>query len=225
MASVSSRHYTFPQRLAVALVPRIVAPLLRLLARTLRFENRIEPGAQTAFEAPRPCIFVFWHRATLVSAAHFRDQDIAILISRSFDGELIARTVERLGFVAPRGSSSRGGVVGLSGLRQSFEADGRLCAITVDGPRGPLYVAKPGAVQLAQLVHAPIHPFFVLPQRAWVLKKSWDHFLIPKPFSRVVVTYPTPIPYSADAAAMQSALQCALDRSVTAAEAHWSRQP
>jgi len=220
----SRRHLSFIQRLTVALVPRIVAPLLRMLLLTLRFEELIEPGAVSAFDAARPCIYVFWHRATLVAAAHYSDQDIAILISRSFDGELIARTVERLGFTTVRGSSTRGGVAGLSALRQAFDA-GHLCAITVDGPRGPYYVAKPGAVQLAQLVRAPIHPFFLLPQRAWVLKKSWDQFLIPKPFSRVAVTYPTPIPFSENADEMQSSLQSALDRSVALAEQHWSKQP
>jgi lysophospholipid acyltransferase (LPLAT)-like uncharacterized protein len=194
-----------------------------MVVHTLRFEYILEPGAQTAFDYPRPSIFIFWHRAILGAAAHFRDQRIAILISRSFDGELIARTTQHLGFLPVRGSSTRGGAAGLGGLQQSF-ADGSLCAITVDGPGGPKYVAKPGAVQLAQLTRSAICPFYVLPQRAWVLTKSWDQFLIPKPFSRVVVTYPTPVEFNSDPAVMQAAVQSALDRSVALAEHHWSAQ-
>ncbi len=211
--------YKLSQRISIAIIPRLVSLLIRMVSVTLHFEIVREPGAQSAFERARPCIFIFWHRALITAAGHFRDQSIGILISRSFDGELIAQTVERLGFNAVRGSSSRGGAAGLSGLQQSF-ADGHLVAITVDGPRGPKYVAKPGAVQLAQLTQAAVCPFYVLPQRVWTLK-TWDGFMIPKPFSRVVVTYPAPVAYTPDTEAMQVAVQAALDRSVAMAEEHW----
>jgi lysophospholipid acyltransferase (LPLAT)-like uncharacterized protein len=211
--------YRFSQRVMLAVVPRLAAALIRALMATLRFEDVFEAGAQSAFDHPRPVIFVFWHRALLASAGHFRKQGIAILISRSFDGELIARTVERLGFVAVRGSSSRGGAAGLMAMQQAF-ADGRLVAITADGPRGPKYVAKPGTAQLAQLTHSPVCAFHVLPQRAWTLK-SWDSFLIPKPFSRVVVTYPARVEFNGNAETTQADVQAALDRSVAMAEQYW----
>lgn len=212
--------YKLSQRISIAIIPRIVSLLIRMVTWTLRFEVVREPGAHTAFEQPRPCIFIFWHRALITAAGHFRDEGIGILISRSYDGELIARTVERLGFIAVRGSSSRGGAVGLSGLQQAY-ADGRLVAITVDGPRGPKYIAKPGAVQLAQLTEAAVCPFYVLPQRAWTLN-SWDGLMIPKPFSRVVVTYPAAVAFERDSAVMQAQVQAALDRSVAMAEQYWS---
>ena len=207
----------------LAVVPRMAAGVIRTLNATLRHENILESGAQTAFDHPRPIIFVFWHRALLASSGHFRGQGIAILISQSFDGELIARTVERLGFVAVRGSSTRGGTAGLLAMQQAF-AESRLVAITADGPLGPKYVAKTGAVQLAQLTGSPVCAFYVLPQRAWRLN-SWDGFMIPKPFSRVVVAYPTPVPFHTGAEAMQASVQAALDRAVEMAEQHWGTRP
>ena len=165
-------------------------------------------------------MFAFWHRALLVCAHRFRDRDIAILISSSFDGELIARTTRLLGFHPVRGSSSRGGAAGLLQMQTAY-AEGHVCAITADGPRGPVYVAKPGTAALARSV-APggavtgtwVGAFFALPERRWELK-SWDRFMIPKPFSRVVVTWPRHVPA---AEVTPDAVQAVLDRAVALAE-------
>ena len=123
-----------------------------------------------------------------------------MLISRSFDGELIARTIERLGFLTARGSSTRSGGSGLLALAKAGER-GHPAVFTADGPSGPLYKVKPGAVKLAQLTGYPIGIFYAHAERAWLLR-SWDRFIIPKPFSRCVVTYAAPVPVTADAAAM-----------------------
>jgi lysophospholipid acyltransferase (LPLAT)-like uncharacterized protein len=134
-------------------------------------------------------VFAFWHCSMLTCAHRFRDLDIAILISRSFDGELIARTVERLGFLAVRGSSSRGGAAGLKGMAEAYAA-GHRCAFTADGPRGPARIAKAGPVQLAELVGATwIGAYHAEADRAWHLK-SWDQFAIPQPFSTVTFGWP-----------------------------------
>ena len=93
--------------------------------------------------------------------------------------------------------------------------EGLHCAFTADGPRGPAMVAKPGAAQLATQAGTTVGTFYVLPQRAWQLR-SWDRFLIPKPFSRVLVTWPAHVP------ADNTAVQRALDRSVELAEAQLS---
>jgi lysophospholipid acyltransferase (LPLAT)-like uncharacterized protein len=208
----------FSQRLALAVVPPLAALLIRLLGSTLRYEDVTERGTVPGDTIPGPTIFVFWHRSLLACAHRFRNKRIAILISRSFDGELIARTVERLGFVAVRGSSSRAGASGLRALERAF-GEGRICAITADGPRGPAFVAKPGAAQLAALVEAPwIGAFYALPLRAWELR-SWDRFLIPKPFSRVLLTWPNHA-----AAQGGPAVQAALDRAVAMAEEHAARR-
>ena len=209
--------YTRQQRVALAIVPPLAAILIRLLGATLRYQDVTEPGTIPGDQLPGPSIFVFWHRSLLACAHRFRNRGIAILISQSFDGELIARTVERLGFFAVRGSSSRAGVSGLRSLERAYQA-GHICAITADGPRGPALVAKPGAAQLAALVEASwVGAFYALPLRAWPLR-SWDRFLIPKPFSRVLVTWPA----HATAGAGQegpdtAAVQQILDRSVALA--------
>lgn len=209
--------YTPSQRLALAIVPRLAALLIRLLGATLRYEDRFESATNPRIPGDRiagPTIYAFWHRSLLVSAHRFRRRNIAILISRSFDGELIARTVERLGFRAIRGSSSRGGPTALKQMAEAYR-QGHICALTVDGPRGPAMIAQRGAVQLAQLVGAEwLGAFYALPDRAWTLS-TWDRFLIPKPFARVLLTWPAHILTAHQTTPeLQSALQSTLDRAV-----------
>jgi hypothetical protein len=202
--------YTLKQRLALAIIPRLASAFICCLGVTLRYEDVCDSGAVPGFDAPTHGVYAFWHRCLLASAWHFRNHGVAILISRSFDGELIARTVERLGFVAVRGSSSRHGAIGLRNLQRAYDS-GRYCAVTADGPRGPAQIAKSGVVQLANLVNTMVGTFYVHPHRAWQLR-SWDRFLIPKPFSRVTVSWTAHVP------ADQTAVQAALDRSVELAQ-------
>lgn len=209
--------YTLGQRLALAIVPPLAALLIRLLGATLRYEDRFDPATIPRISGDQisgPTIYAFWHRSLLVCAHRFRHRNIAILISRSFDGELIARTVERVGFRAIRGSSSRGGATALRQMTEAYR-QGHICAFTADGPRGPAMIAQPGAVQLAQLVGAEwLGAFYALPDRAWTLR-TWDRFLIPKPFSRVVLTWPAHV-FTAHRTApeLQAAVQSTLDRAV-----------
>ena len=204
--------YTLKQRIALAIVPRIASMVIRCLGITLRYKDICDPGATPGYYIQPPVIYALWHRCLLACAWRFRNGGVTILISRSFDGELIARTVERLGFIAIRGSSSRDGAVGLRNLQRAY-LDGHYCAITADGPRGPAQLAKPGVVQLAKLVGSPVSAFYVHPERAWQLR-SWDRFLIPKPFSRVTVAWTAQVP------AEQAAVQAALDHAVELAESH-----
>jgi hypothetical protein len=204
--------YTLKQRIALAIVPRIASMLIRCLGITLRYKDICDPGAVPGYYVQPPAVYAFWHRCLLACVWRFRNGGVTILISRSFDGELIARTVERLGFIAIRGSSSRDGAVGLRNLQRAY-LDGHYCAITADGPRGPAQVAKPGVTQLAKLVGSTVSAFHVHPERAWQLR-SWDRFLIPKPFSRVTVAWTSQVP------AEQAAVQAALDHAVELAESH-----
>ena len=219
----ASTKLRFGQRLALAVVPRLAALLIRMLGLTLRYEDRAEPGVTPGYHIPGPVVFAFWHRSLLACAHRFRDQGITILVSSSFDGELITRTTELLGFHVVRGSSTRGGAVGLRAMQQAY-AEGHRCAITADGPRGPVFVAKPGTALLANSVAGHIADrqptgtwvgcFYALPDRAWQLR-SWDRFLIPKPFSRVVLTWPAHVPAGEVTTA---SVQAALDRAVQMAE-------
>lgn len=198
-----SARYSPRQRFILALVPRVAAVLIRLLGATWRICDAQAPETPVGHKVPGPTVFAFWHEGLLSAAYRFRGLGIAILISRSFDGELIARTVERLGFRAVRGSSTRGGAAGLRGMADAY-AGQRICAFTADGPKGPRQVAKAGPVQLAQLAEAPwLGCFHAEPERAWRLR-SWDRFAIPKPFSTVRFGWATHV------APEQALLQAAL---------------
>jgi hypothetical protein len=223
---VSSQRFSFGQRIALWIVPRLTALLLAVIGLTLRFEIIAEEGATPA-TPPAKGIFCFWHRCTLPSGWYFRKFKCSILISQSFDGELIARTLGLLGYNSVRGSSSRGGFAGLLSLQSVLES-GQPVVFTADGPRGPIYQTKIGPVKLAQMTGETISSFYLLPERAWALK-SWDQFLIPKPFSRVAVSWArslAALPKDADAAALEAArieLNNALERARSRAEAHFAR--
>ncbi len=177
------------QRLLLAVVPPLAALLIRVVGATLRYRDVNAPGTVNGHTIPGPVVFAFWHCSMLTCAHRFRNLGIAILISRSFDGELIARTVERLGFLAVRGSSTRGGAAGLKRMAEAYAA-GHRCAFTADGPQGPARVAKAGPVQLAELAGATwIGAYHAEPSRAWHLK-TWDSFVVPKPFATVTFGWP-----------------------------------
>lgn len=195
------------ERVLLATVPRLAALLIRLLGATWHAEDVTAAHTPAGQSVPGPTVFAFWHEGLLSCAWRFRGLGIAILISRSFDGELIARTVERLGFIAVRGSSSRGGAAGLRGMAEAYGA-GHICAFTADGPRGPRRQAKAGPVQLAALVGASwMGCFHAEPQRAWRLR-SWDRFAIPKPFTTIRFGW------AAHSAPTLELLQGGLDRAV-----------
>jgi lysophospholipid acyltransferase (LPLAT)-like uncharacterized protein len=203
--------FTRKQRILLAVVPPVVALLLRVLGATLRFEAVNAPGARPADRFPAGDVYVFWHRALLLAAYRYRNLGIHILISASFDGELIARVVERLGFVPVRGSSSRGGAAGLLAMTRA-RATGHKVAITADGPRGPLYIAKDGAAAIAHRARSTASCFHLHPADAWTLG-SWDRFLIPKPFSKVRIAWQAPLD-----GATTADLQQSLDTAVKQAE-------
>jgi lysophospholipid acyltransferase (LPLAT)-like uncharacterized protein len=209
--------FTHKQRLLLAVLPRLAAWAITLLGWTWRYRDvqaKLPDGSRVpvGINIPGPTIYAFWHCSLLACARRFRNHDIAIVISQSFDGELIARTVERLGFVAVRGSSSRGGA---SALRAMSEAYGRghICAFTADGPRGPARIAKPGPIQLAQLTGAEwVGAFHAQPASSWTLR-TWDGFMIPKPFTTITFSWP------AQASPGLESLQLAMEKAVSLASA------
>jgi lysophospholipid acyltransferase (LPLAT)-like uncharacterized protein len=202
--------FSLKQRILLAILPPLAALFIRALGATLRYRDVFtevmpgQPPIPVGITIPGPVIFAFWHRAMLVCAHRFRNKGIAILISPSFDGELIARTVALLGFLPVRGSSSRGGAAGLRGMADAYR-QGHRCAITADGPRGPNMVAKAGPVQLAQLCQSQwIGCYHAEPSHCWELP-SWDRFMIPKPFATVTFAWPAHVPPN-DLPAVQAAL-------------------
>jgi len=187
--TIPSPRFTLTQRLVLALVPRIVWALLWVLGLTWRFRVIAEEGVTPVVFGQKAGaeIYCFWHQCVLPCTIYFRRSRAVILISRSFDGELITRILRMFGFDAVRGSSSRSAREGLMGLIDVIE-NGRTAIFTADGPLGPIYQTKMGPIKLAQLTGAPIGAFHLQPERAWVMK-SWDRFLIPKPFTRICVSW------------------------------------
>jgi lysophospholipid acyltransferase (LPLAT)-like uncharacterized protein len=185
----TAQRFTLAQRLALAVVPRVVWALMWIVGLTWRYEVIAEDGVTPVRFGQKAGaeIYCFWHQCVLPCAMYFRRTGGTILISRSFDGELITRILRMLGFGAVRGSSSRFGGEGLLGLKDVL-ASGQPAIFTADGPRGPIYQTKMGPVKLAQMTGSPIGAFHLQPERAWTIN-SWDRFLVPKPFTRIVVSW------------------------------------
>ena len=177
------------QRIVLAMVPRMVWALLWVVGHTWRFEVIAEDGVTPVIEGQKAGaeVYCFWHQCVLPCTMYFRASGAVILVSRSFDGELITRVLRLFGFDAVRGSSSRGAREGLLGLKHVIET-GRTAIFTADGPLGPIYQTKMGPIKLAQATGAPIGAFHLQPEHAWVVN-SWDRFLVPKPFTRIVVSW------------------------------------
>jgi lysophospholipid acyltransferase (LPLAT)-like uncharacterized protein len=215
-------------RLQISLVSWIASAVVGLIGRTLRMSITFEEGSIGGLENVAPGIYPFWHRCVLPATWLFRNRSIGVLTSLSRDGEYIARVIRRFGFVPVRGSSSRGGQRGLLEMETMVKAGGAV-AFTIDGPRGPRYVAKKGPVMLARLTGIPITAFYVAVEKPWVLG-TWDAMLIPKPFSRAYVRVAKNVfvPPDADDAALDlhhAEMQAALERVTAFAEAQFSSPP
>ncbi len=182
--------FSLRQRLLLPLIAAAGALLVRLLCATVRYRNSAETGGPMDANE-RPMIWAFWHRCLIVATHRFQERDIAVLTSRSFDGEVISRIIERFGYHAVRGSSRRGALGAVLGARRQLEG-GRAVAFTVDGPLGPLYEAKPGPVVLSRLTGVRIIAFHIAVERAWTLG-TWDRMILPKPFSRAFVHFSAPL--------------------------------
>ncbi len=221
---LEARQFSLRQRILLWLISWASYLAILLIGRTLRSSiSWEEPPFPPDATYEKPVIYSFWHRAVFTSAWLWRKTGIAVMVSRSFDGEYIARTLERLGFVAVRGSSSRGGATALLGLRSQLE-QGTSVVFTIDGPRGPKYVAKPGPVLLSRASAAPMAALYVALSDAWVLN-TWDAMMIPKPFSKALVRISAKLQVPAEAGDAEMTefhrqLQAALERVTQFAEEH-----
>ncbi len=163
---------------------------LGILMRTLRFRTHGEDGVKRTRASGTPVLYVFWHGSLLPLVHHHRDQGITVLVSEHQDGEYITRILERNGFATARGSSTRGAVKGLKALIRAGRG-GHDLAVTPDGPRGPRFEFKPGALLAARATGVAVVAIGVGVSREWQLR-SWDRFSVPKPFAAVHLRYSTP---------------------------------
>ncbi len=188
---LSPNRFSLGKRLQLAVLPWMLADLFYLLHRSCVVEVRGEEHYRSALSRQGRCHVVIWHESMAMAGCHFRGQDYLTLTSYSYDGEFAARVIRRWRIQAARGSSSRGGS---EAIRQLVEAAQTvpITGFTLDGPKGPRRVAKPGIGILAARSQLPIVPNAFVVDRAWRMN-SWDRFPIQKPFSRIVCAYAPPV--------------------------------
>jgi lysophospholipid acyltransferase (LPLAT)-like uncharacterized protein len=184
------------KRAQVIAITNLGVPLIAALGSSLNW--KVEGLEHLHFEGngKRP-IMAFWHGRVLTATYYFQRRGIVVMISENFDGEWIARIIERFGFRTSRGSTSHGGRRALLQLKREMDS-GHPSGFAVDGPRGPARKAQPGAVWLAKLTGSPVVPFHMEASSYWSLR-SWDRTQIPRPFSTVALAVGTPIDVAADA--------------------------
>src|SRR5208282_3082890 len=204
------------RRMQIPVIAALVFSVIRTVGPTLRFEVVGGAHHEALWAAKRPSIWAFWHRVILPITWFARNHGIVVMNTTAFDGQWTRKVIEWLGFGTAQGSSSRGGLRGLQVMAKRIE-EGLDCAFTIDGPRGPRYVAKVGPVLLARMTGAPIVVFHVGVDRGKTMEKTWDHFLLPGLFAKTILIGGPPIhvPKDADAntiKAKHEEMQKALER-------------
>lgn len=172
-------------RLMVRWGPPAIHALLGLLCATCRFTYRGAGGRLNPTSAHQPRIYVAWHRDMLMLSRPCGNQNIAVVISQSRDGELAARAARGMGYRVVRGSSSRGGISALKELIATLR-EGHNIGVLADGPRGPAGQTKDGVIYLACKTGAPLVPLAAKASRS-ITFRSWDRMVLPLPFSRVTI--------------------------------------
>ena len=186
-------------RWAEPIAKAVGLPAIKTLAATWRFhESGVQPWKP-------PFIFVLWHSRILPLLALHKGEDLVLLISRHRDGGYLADLADGWGYKSVRGSTQRGGEVGLLGIVRALQA-GAIVALTPDGPRGPRERVQPGAVAAAQHAGVPIVAAGARTSSAWYLG-SWDRMCIPKPFAAIDVRYSAPIHIGANKAGLRDGIE------------------
>ena len=181
------------QRVQIPILGWLVWAVIRILGPTIQFEVLGGQRVGRDFRPDQPPnVYAFWHRCIIAGAWYFRNRNAVLMNTTNFDGQWTRRVIERLGYGTAQGSSTRGGLRGLAVMAQRLD-EGLDAAFTIDGPRGPRYIAKPGPVMLSRRAGRPIVVFHIGLERAWTLKKTWDLFQVPKPFTRAILVIAPPI--------------------------------
>jgi len=186
------REFTRWQRFQIFIASWIGYLAVLLIGRTLRWTVEGRENWEAANRAGKGIIYTFWHREIFSACWFWRRRGIVVMTSQNFDGEYIARIIQMHGYGASRGSSSRGAGRALAEMARCLRS-GRDAAFTIDGPRGPRFVAKRGSVILSRSTGAAILCFHVALRKAYVFSKSWDQTQFPHPFSRAAIFIAPPI--------------------------------
>src|SRR5215467_4268070 len=193
------------RRAQIPFIAAAVYSAIRLLGPTLRYEVLGWQHAEQVHASGKRIFWAFWHRIIIPIVWWHRNKGVVVMNTTAFDGQWTRKVIEWLGFGTAQGSSSRGGLRGLAVMARRLQ-QGVDCAFTIDGPRGPRYVAKPGPVMLARKTGCPVMVFHIGVDRGKTFEKTWDHFLLPAPFARAVILFAPPIwvPADADADVMEA---------------------
>jgi lysophospholipid acyltransferase (LPLAT)-like uncharacterized protein len=192
------------KRLQIGAIAAIGYPLINLLGHTLRWRVEGMEHFEHIVASGRQPVMGFWHGRILTATYYFRRRGIVVITSENFDGEWIARIIEKFGYGTARGSSSRGAKKAMLQLVRAMR-QGKPTGFTLDGPRGPALVAQPGAVWLASKTGNPLLPFHLEASSHWTVN-SWDRTQIPRPFSTVALAIgePLDVPPRASEEALES---------------------
>lgn len=206
--------YSFRERFLIRTADLLLAFLIRIVCSTLRWEVEGLQNLDSILSNGNRAIFTFWHSNIFTATWFWRDRGIVVMSSKSRDGEYTGRLIKRFGYGAARGSSNRGAGRALAEMANCLN-NGIDVAFTIDGPRGPRFIAKTGAVTLARHSGQAILPFHIEPTRFMELP-TWDRMRIPWMFSRVRVGIAPPIYIAHDAPdeliqSKQAELQASLD--------------
>ncbi|HZM62623.1 MAG TPA: lysophospholipid acyltransferase family protein [Vicinamibacterales bacterium] len=182
---------SWSKRAQVATIAGLGYPLINALGHTLRWRTEGLQHFDAIRASGRQPVMAFWHGRILPATFYFRRRGIVVITSENFDGEWIARIIERFGYGTARGSTSHGARRAMLQLVKDMKA-GLPAGFTLDGPRGPAHVAQPGAVWLASATGNPLLPFHLEASAHWSLR-SWDRTQIPKPFSTVALVVGEPM--------------------------------
>ena len=221
------RPFTLWERVQIFVATWVGYLAVLLIGRSLRWKIHGWENFEAAERSGRSVVYAFWHAEIFAATWFWRQRGIVVMTSQNFDGEYIGRIIQLHGYGASRGSSSRGGMRALVEMVRLVRK-GRPAAFTVDGPRGPRHAVKAGVMLLAKATGAPIVCFHIVPERAWVFRKSWDRTEIPRPFSHAAIFIAPPILVSEDASEAEQSrkleqVQSTLDGLVRQGE-EWKRQ-
>ena len=190
--------FTFWERVKIFLASRIGYLVVLLVGRSLRWEVEGWENWEAARKIGKGLVYVFWHREIFSATWFWRKRGIVVMSGWNFDAQCTAQLIHLHGYRTARGSSSRGAGRALVAMVRALRK-GSDTAFSIDGPRGPRFIAKPGPVLLAKASGAAILCFHIALRSGYVFKKTWDLTQIPYPFSRAAIFIAPPILVAGDA--------------------------
>jgi lysophospholipid acyltransferase (LPLAT)-like uncharacterized protein len=193
----SLSHYPFKKRFIIKFAGVAFYYSIKVIGALTRFDALINKQLIAIESSGTLPIYAYWHDRMFLTTYILRNRGTLFLTSRSFDGEYLARIMQRFGFAVIRGSSSSGGSEALAALTKSM-GEGHAASLTVDGPRGPRYESKIGAIILAKRTGNPVVPIIVESKKHRKMN-SWDRLQIPLPFSSAIALFGEPIYVDQDA--------------------------